>query len=109
MTWRRGGCPGITGMLASSFRETLAGWPFMLSPVSGPAGCVPVSAGGLPACRLEDPGQAPPRPPFHGLVFPFAKCRQSLSAASGGSPSSQKGTEKFSLQLYHQQCHHSCC
>lgn len=101
MTWRRGGCAGITGLLASSFRETLAGWPFTLSPVSGRLAACPCL---LVACRpagwKTQGRRPPPPPPFHGLVFPFAKCQQSLSAASGGSPSSQKETERNSPSSY---------
>ena len=110
LTQRRGGYVGGTGTPASGLWGTLADLPFILSPVLGLAGSMPVSAGGLLAGRSRA-STAPP-PPFHGLIFPFAKCRQSLSAASCGSfptppPPPQKETEEFSLQLYCQQHHFS--
>ena len=60
LTQRRGGYVGGTGTPASGLWGTLADLPFILSPVLGLAGSMPVSAGGLLAGRSRASTAPPP-------------------------------------------------
>lgn len=100
MTWRRGGCAGITGMLASLFRETLAGWPFTLSPVSGRLAACPclLVACGLSAGRPRA-GAPAPRPPFMASFFHLRNASSHCLQHPVGAPHPRKRQREILLPV----------